>query len=87
MVLTLLLIDFKRFLFSDPWVRDDPIATGQIKTYHLWYLSKKEYFSINFSVFHHEKNNFEKQFKLDVYFRQLSKVTNNLLACNKVGGT
>ena len=54
--------DFKGFPFSNPWVRDDPIATGQSKTYlgHLRYLSKKEYFSINFSVFLHEKNNFEK---------------------------
>ena len=33
MVLTLLLIDFKGFLFSNPWVRDDPMATGQSKTY------------------------------------------------------
>ena len=42
---------------------------------------------MNFSVFLHEKDNFEKKFKFDVYFRQLSKVTNNLLACDKVGGT
>ena len=62
MVLTLLLIDFKGFLFSNPWVRDDPMATGQSKTYlgHLSYLSKKEYFLMNFSVFFHEKDNFEK---------------------------
>ena len=62
MVLTLLLIDFKGFLFSNPWVRDDPMATGQSKTYlgHLSYLSKKEYFLMNFSVFLHGKDNFEK---------------------------
>ena len=62
MVLILLLIDFKAFLFSNPWVRDDPMATGQSKTYlgHLSYLCKKEYFLINFSVFLHEKDSFEK---------------------------
>ena len=61
MVLTLLLIDFKGFRFSNPWVRDDPMATGQSKTYlgDLSYLPKKEYFLMNFSVFFHEKNNFE----------------------------
>ena len=30
---------------------------------------------MNVSVFVHEKDNFEKKFKFDVYFRQLSKVT------------
>ena len=62
MVLTFFLIDFKRFLFSNPWVRGDPIVTEQSKTYsgHLSYLSQKEYFLMNFSVFFHEKDNFEK---------------------------
>ena len=32
MVLTLILIDFKGFLFPNPWVRDDAMATGQSKT-------------------------------------------------------
>ena len=63
MALTLLLIDFKGFLFSNTWVRDDPMATGQSKTYlrHLSYSSKKEHFLMNFSVFLHEKDNFEKK--------------------------
>ena len=62
MVLTLLSIDFKGFLFSNPWFRDDPMATGQSQTYlgHLSYLSKKECFLMNFSVFRREKDNFEK---------------------------
>ena len=32
MVLTLILIDFKGFLFSNPWARDDAMATGKSKT-------------------------------------------------------
>ena len=36
MVLTLLLIDFKGFLFSNPWVRDDPMATGQSRAFELF---------------------------------------------------